>query len=73
MNGENKQEEKEGEEGERNWNYGKEESIKYEVGFSSEKAPERRDAPKLRRAPPCIPSTSQPQSSQATFLFSLFA
>lgn len=65
---ENKEEGKEGEEGEMNWNYEKEESIKSEVGFSSEKALERRDAPKVRRAPPCTPSSSQQSKSLATFL-----
>lgn len=66
-------EENEGEEVKMNWSYEKEESIKSEVGSSSEKAPERRDAPKLRRAPPCTPSSSPPLPSPATlFLFSLF-
>ena len=51
-----------------NWNYGKGESIIYEVGSSSEMAPEKRDAPKLRRVPPCTPLTSRPILSPATFL-----
>lgn len=67
------EEEKEGEEGEMNWNYGTGESIIYEVGFSSEMAPEKRDAPKLRRVPPCTPLTSRPTLSPATFLISLFS
>ena len=69
---ENKEEGKEEEEGERYWNYGKEESIKYEVGFFSEKAPEKKDAPQLRREPPCTPSSSQQSKSPATF-FSFFS
>lgn len=56
-----------------NWNYGTGESIIYEVGFSSEMAPEKRDAPKLRRVPPCTPLTSRPILSPATFLISLFS
>lgn len=70
---EHKEEEKEGGEVMKNLSYEKEENIIYEVGFSSEKAPEKRDALKPRRVPPCTPLTSQPIHSPATFLIYLFS